>query len=1210
MIIQRAVIFLIFLGFYIEGFSAESCSDQFPDGLQNSDSNGEIKFNWQAKLLNSPDNILDTQDLNDGSGGVSCDTTTCSASNNLVPKVNFATFAGGNDVNVGFAQTLTLSPGDYDNLSMSSQATLLLEPGIYTFDKQVNIGSQSTIELTEPGSVQFYVNNQVNFNNQTVINSQAGDHYFGLYANKNITLVSSMTFHGLIYGQGNITVQNNAAVSGAITGEKKIELISGATVTFDPSVLDGDYGEICEPAQMPDPILSYQMEDSNWNGSGNAGDVEDSSGNNLTGSSEGDVTLESSDPAITGDPGTCQYGNFDGSGSMLRSPDNSMLDFTDQVSIAAWVRPRSTGSESLGIIVGKGLYVDFSYRLRMSAGNRLEFIWCSNSGFFGCSTSQSVRSNVSDILPLNDWSHVAIAFEQGSQQLYINGVLSGSSTNNNDIVPNNYEFFVGGLDSFFYGYRYEFDGYIDEVRVYDEPLSASQVNQVMQETHPCPNAASVDHYAISGDTVALTCEPAQVDIVAHDASHNEVFPPAGLQLALSTVPGNNGWSGPLSGASGTLNGNIYTFPGGESGASFHLRKTSPVTGLQVNVQDDNGVTEFEDLVIDFESVGFRFINASENSIENKVAGQADTNVYLQAVKTDDSGACTGLFPNGGSQLVGLGAQCNNPTTCAGRNVQIENNGVSADISTFDNAASASYTPRTLLFGTDSKAQLGFKYKDVGQISLYAQHELLNEFGTATGEFISGISNQFVVRPYTLAVTQVESETGTANPGTEAAGIGFVAAGETFGLRVQAEDAEGDITPNYGRESTPEAVKLSPAVDLSYPVGGSTGVLGNSAEGFFTYLGSDGEFENTSLYWSEVGTMQVTALIADGDYLGAGDQISPQLSEKIGRFYPDKFILEADTDDIVDACSGYSYMSQNQIQAYFNIQAVNALPTPGITSNYDVPTLSWLDPATLASVAENGDDGIDLSDRAIIDVASSTWVNGEYIVDIDDAALLRKLDNSLDGPFLQLQLGVVLDDPSSDNRQLADLNMNPGIAGDCSATNSCLAKSVGSEIEAYFGRLVMKSAHGPETENLAVPMVTERHDGSSFQVAVQDTCTAIDVGAIEFEGSVIDESIAGRTVDLMGGATVGVFDNILLNLDNGLYEVLFSQGDAGFFFTAPGTGITDNDVLIDVNLTAYPWLLDDWDKDGDYNNQVLQPSITAQFVRYRGHDRIIYWRERF
>ncbi|EIK44630.1 MSHA biogenesis protein MshQ [Cellvibrio sp. BR] len=74
------------------------------------------------------------------------------------------------------------------------------------------------------------------------------------------------------------------------------------------------------------------------------------------------------------------------------------------------------------------------------------------------------------------------------------------------------------------------------------------------------------------------------------------------------------------------------------------------------------------------------------------------------------------------------------------------------------------------------------------------------------------------------------------------------------------------------------------------------------------------------------------------------------------------------------------------------------------------------------------------------------------------------------------------------------------------------------------------------------------------------------------------------------------------------EINFTSGNANHFFSAPGVGVTGSfDVKVD--LTSYPWLRFDWNQDGDYSDTTI-PDAEFGFGSYRGHDRIIYWRERF
>ena len=98
---------------------------------------------------------------------------------------------------------------------------------------------------------------------------------------------------------------------------------------------------------------------------------------------------------------------------------------------------------------------------------------------------------------------------------------------------------------------------------------------------------------------------------------------------------------------------------------------------------------------------------------------------------------------------------------------------------------------------------------------------------------------------------------------------------------------------------------------------------------------------------------------------------------------------------------------------------------------------------------------------------------------------------------------------------------------------------------------------------------------------------------------VDDS--NRTVPIGGGTTTGQYANI-----DGV-GVNFNSSDADHYFTAPGEGNTGS-FDIEMDLTNRPWLRFDWNQDGDFLNDIQMPPANIGFGSYRGHDRIIYWRE--
>ncbi len=87
-------------------------------------------------------------------------------------------------------------------------------------------------------------------------------------------------------------------------------------------------------------------------------------------------------------------------------------------------------------------------------------------------------------LSAGTWYHVAIVYAaSGSQKIYIDGVERATSSLAENLIVNNDPLQIGADQGFS---DREFDGRIDEVRVYNAALSVAQVGVAMAETRPCP----------------------------------------------------------------------------------------------------------------------------------------------------------------------------------------------------------------------------------------------------------------------------------------------------------------------------------------------------------------------------------------------------------------------------------------------------------------------------------------------------------------------------------------------------------------------------------------------------------------------------------------------------------------------------------------------------------------------------------------------------
>ena len=266
--------------------------------------------------------------------------------------------------------------------------------------------------------------------------------------------------------------------------------------------------------------------------------------------------------------------------------------------------------------------------------------------------------------------------------------------------------------------------------------------------------------------------------------------------------------------------------------------------------------------------------------DTRVAGTT-SNVYITAV---DSGG-TPFSPRTGAVAFQFAVSCHDPVTAVSR--------ARFDSQTMPQCAGSGAVPSSFLSRSYTfsglSASVGpypFYYGDVGKMELFLKSPL----GTYR-------TDPFVYVPNDFLLTSL-----TANPAAASTAdtIGvYVRAGAPFGIRVQAVNLQGELTPNFGREQRTETVKLTASIAAA--PGGKPAYTEMNPEppdilGAFVPF-SGGAASGAAFSWNEVGIINVLASIYDGNYLDAGDVVG-KTSLNLGRFIPDHFDTEV---PIVMAC---------------------------------------------------------------------------------------------------------------------------------------------------------------------------------------------------------------------------------------------------------------------------------------------------------------------
>ncbi|MDH1627235.1 DUF6701 domain-containing protein [Shewanella xiamenensis] len=698
-----------------------------------------------------------------------------------------------------------------------------------------------------------------------------------------------------------------------------------------------------------------------------------------------------------------------------------------------------------------------------------------------------------------------------------------------------------------------------------------------------PIGAQIDHFEFDHTGQGLTCNPETVTIRAcANASCSQLFTDPLTATLLPESASEGVWIG----------GNQVSFSGGT--AQLQLRRnTAGIVTLGVKGSSPttkplsktlcrigNGGLSENNCSLTFADSGFVF------DVPDKRANRPEQVVVKAVKKSDVTQQCVPSFQSQTKTLNFWSSYQTPSAPISPKAVTINNTAISS--------SSASPTALSLLFDTNGQANISVNYPDAGKLQLDAQYI---GSGNEQGLVMTG-SDQFVSVPAGLCVKPVDAS--ASCPSADMSCSAYRKAGQNFGMTLQAMawEKDGDTDFCSGNLSTPnfsdQAMKLiSKVVAPSIASGGHDGVLGVTSYSHTAQTNNLNTISNQSI--SEVGVFQITAQ-ASPNYLGSASSLNIPIgySANIGRFVPDRFLV-GDVS-VLPACGSFSYMDQ----PFPMSMSLTALNIGGaVTQNY-FPPFSL---ATAKLVGENNNNGVDLQSRlSALPVKVDSWSQGVAMVDGTYRAYLNRVTPNVttnlyqDGPFELLDIGVQLQDndprPNGLYSYVASPDMDAASSGACS---NCNAKKITTQTLRH-GRVVMDNTYGPETEILKMPTRVEYWNGTSWVVNGNDSCTIATYGL----GSQVDNAGLGYNFDpdLATGQSItrtGASSAFQAGQFDLLWRALTSSGNLyRGQVTAP--------------LEVPTWLEWYWNWNGVSPTSLSDPRASAFFGRYRGHDRIIYWRE--
>lgn len=212
----------------------------------------------------------------------------------------------------------------------------------------------------------------------------------------------------------------------------------------------------------------------------------------------------------TGILGTTAY-EFDGSGDYVTVPEAPALEMnnTNAVTVSMWVRKEAVQSGWIALLQ----HSDQSYNLQFESGNTPAFT-IYDGGWNTANSGINVNTN--------QWYHIAGTFDGSDIRIYVDGVQEGTATANYIADASGFDIGIGeNLDAT----GRHFNGTIDEVRVYDRALSASEIEQLAEGSSPDDptvewNGTHVTDWETTDSTLAAN-DLTLFDVVA-DVSGGEV----------------------------------------------------------------------------------------------------------------------------------------------------------------------------------------------------------------------------------------------------------------------------------------------------------------------------------------------------------------------------------------------------------------------------------------------------------------------------------------------------------------------------------------------------------------------------------------------------------------------------------------------------------------------------------------------------------------
>ncbi len=185
--------------------------------------------------------------------------------------------------------------------------------------------------------------------------------------------------------------------------------------------------------------------------------------------------------------------NFNGANSAVLIPNNASLNFAGQITMSAWIKPLSTTGKQDIVAHGYTTTTFGSVFLRINSGRYEVGSWDN--------VNEPVAAAAMPGSDLGNYVHLTGVYNGSAWILYRNGVAIASTATGMGSLQVNASWAIGARDA---GLDRFFNGVIDEVRIYNRGLSASEVLALSTTTTPTVPGGSV--FTVAGLAPGATAD--------------------------------------------------------------------------------------------------------------------------------------------------------------------------------------------------------------------------------------------------------------------------------------------------------------------------------------------------------------------------------------------------------------------------------------------------------------------------------------------------------------------------------------------------------------------------------------------------------------------------------------------------------------------------------------------------------------------------------